>query len=321
MICFMGVVPLRTTPTTWQTDPSLERGGSQALLSGYAARRAAAAAAAPKPYSYSTSYAGPSVLSVKRDSYSLSSVDPSKQPAEPYFYPRPYKNPSVQSTTPENEGSIETLPSVPPEKAYSWEIGVPEESWGAPNGVWNDDNEHEADFDLSLNDVRERSSALPSFANSSASSENLMDISGTKMWLSSLPDTVCYDAIIDAYRLRVEDEYVLTGKVEVGSLYAHDFPLAHFILFIELARREDILPDTWSPKRSVACQQIALDEDGDACILHAVDKDYIRDKYKNSDPIVVDVLRMVADKAYGRALFSSGLRFFSGGELEGGWWA
>lgn len=315
MMCFMGDSSPQITPVTWKTDPSLDS-------HGYAARRAAAAAAAPKPYSYSTSYAGPSVLSVKPDSYSSSSVDHSRLSVRPYSsYLTPYGDSLVQSATPDDEDSIKTPPSILPSKAYSCEIEIPEEVWGAPNGVWNDDDEHEEDFDLSLNDVRARPPALPSSETSSVSSENLMDISGTKMWLSSLPDTVCYDAIIDAYRLRVEDEYVLTGKVEVGSLYAHDFPLAHFILFIELARREGILPDTWSPKRSVACQQIALDEDGDACILHAVDKDYIREKYKNSDPIVVDVLRMVADKVYGRALFSSGLRFFSGGEVEGGWWA
>lgn len=199
---------------------------------------------------------------------------------------------------------------------------MPEEVWGASDGGWNDEHEDEDDFDLGFSDVRTEPSTFPFPAtSSSSSSENLLDMTDTKAWLSSLPDTVCYDAIIDAYRLRIEDEYVLSGKVEVGSLYAHDFPLAHFIRFIELARREGILPDFWNPERSVACQQIALDENGGACILHAVDKSYIRDKYKNSDPIVVDVLRMVADKVYGCALFSSGLRFFPGGEAEGGWWA
>lgn len=302
MICFMGVVPAQTTSATWQPDPNSEDRVSRAQ-DGYVVRNSAAATVL-RPHSCSTSYAGPSVLPARPDSY----------------YPPP-PDPSVQDIMPENEGSIATATSVPLERAYSWEIGIPEEAWSAPDGVWGNDDGSEGDFDLGFNDVRAEPLAPLSSAASSTSSENLLDMTDTKGWLSSLPDTVCYDAIIDAYRLRVEDEYALSGKAEAGSLYAHDFPLAHFIRFIELARREGILPDSWTPNRSVACQQIALDEDGDACILHSVDEDYIRDKYKNSDPIVVDVLRMLAGKVYGRALFSSGLRFFSGGDAGGGWWA
>lgn len=319
----MGVVPAQTTSATWQpdiwrVDPNPEDRVSQAQ-GGYIAT---AAATVPKPHAYSTSYAGPSVLSAKPDSYYPSPSEPSGPSVEPYYYPTSYTDPSVQDITPENEGSIATATSVPLERACSWEVGTPEGAWSDPDGVWDNDDDSEKDFDLSFNDVLDKPLALLSSAASSTSSENLLDITDTKAWLSSLPDTVCYDAIIDAYRLRVEDEYALSGKAEAGSLYAHDFPLTHFIRFIELARREGILPDSWSPNRSVACQQIALDEDGDACILHSVDKGYIRDKYKNSDPIVVDVLRMLAGKVYGRALFSSGLRFFSGGgDTEGGWWA
>lgn len=308
MICFMGVVSARATsagwqPDTWRADPSSEDKVSQAQ-DGFAVRGAAATTATPKPYSYY-----------------LSSIEPSGTSVELYSYPTSYADPSVQDIKPENEGFIATATSVPLERAYSWEIGMPEEAWGAPDGVWENEDDSEEDFDLGFNNVRAEPLALLSSAASSASSENLLDMTDTKVWLSSLSDTVCYDAIIDAYRLRVEDEYALSGKTEVGSLYAHDFPLTHFIRFIELARRESILPDSWTPERSVACQQIALDEGGDACILYAVDKDYIRDKYKNSDPIVVDVLRMFAGKVYGRALFSSGLRFFSGGDSEEGWWA
>lgn len=272
--------------TTLDPDTGFERGRSQARY-GYSPLRAAV----PTPYSYPTSYVGP---------------------------PAPSDRPK--------DNASETSASIPVKKAHSWDTSMPEEAWGAPDGVWNEDKD---EFDFGLGGA-EPALIWPSVScASSVSSENLLDITDTldtaetpdvadtKAWLSSLPEAVFYNAIIDAYRLRVEDEYVLSGRAEVGSVHAHDFPLPHFISFIELARRARILPDSWDPVKSVACQQVALDEDGNACILRAVDKDYLLWKYKDSSPIVLDVLRMLADKVYGRPLFSSGLRFFPGE----GWWA
>lgn len=232
----------------------------------------------------------------------------------PFTFP---STPSLLPVKPEDEGSAGTSSLISVERSSDWSIEGLSDVWAMGE---------DCDFSLGPGDAETSRSmnvyeVLTASKYSSSSSENPLDITSTKSWLSSLPEIVCYNVIIDAYRLRIEDKYVLTGKIEAGSLYANTFPLAHFILFVELAREEGVLPDTWCPQRRVACEQVALDEKGDACILHTIDSRYILDKYRNSDPIVLEVLRMVADRVYGRKLYALKLRFFESPAGKGlaGW--
>lgn len=130
----------------------------------------------------------------------------------------------------------------------------------------------------------------------------------SKGWLSSLPDFICVEAVIDAYRLRIEDEFLLPRKVEAGTLYAGDFPLQHFNRFLQLAVERGGLPDSWTPMRTVDCIEIALDERSEACILHAVDHGDILEKW-DGNLVFVNALRMIADRAYGRVVEYSAFRF------------
>lgn len=130
----------------------------------------------------------------------------------------------------------------------------------------------------------------------------------SKGWLSSLPDFICIEAVIDAYRLRIEDEFLLPRKVEAGTLYAGDFPLLHFHRFMQLAVDRGGLPDSWAPAKTVSCLEMALDEKSDACILHAVCHDDMLEKW-DGNRVYVNALRMIADRAYGRVVEYSAFRF------------
>lgn len=127
-------------------------------------------------------------------------------------------------------------------------------------------------------------------------------------WLSSLPDFICIEAVVDAYRLRIEDEFLVARKIEVGTLYAGDFPLQHFNRFLLLAVERGGLPNYWTPVKTANCIKIALDEKSDACILHAVGYEDLLEKW-DDNLVFVNALRMIADRAYGRVVEYSVFRF------------
>lgn len=130
----------------------------------------------------------------------------------------------------------------------------------------------------------------------------------SKGWLSSLPDFICVEAVIDAYRLRIEDEFLLRRKTKTGTLYAGDFPLQHFNNFLQLATARGGLPDSWTPMKMAHCIEIALDDKGDACILQAAGHSDILEKW-DGNIVFVNALRMIADRAYGRVVEYSMFRF------------
>ena len=129
-----------------------------------------------------------------------------------------------------------------------------------------------------------------------------------KAYLQSLPEKDVFAHLVDAYRLRIEDEYVVNGDVSERSLYGGGDPVRDFQRFLDKAEKRDLLlPDWWDGEKRAACVKVARDRRGDHCVFYAVEKSDIRDYYGN--PLMPMQLRMLADKVYGRGVVAGGLNF------------
>lgn len=64
---------------------------------------------------------------------------------------------------------------------------------------------------------------------------------------------------------------------------------------MRLARRNGTFPDKWGARNKTECEALALEEDGGVCILHAVGKKHIMQKYGEFG---IMQLRALATKAY-----------------------
>ena len=115
-------------------------------------------------------------------------------------------------------------------------------------------------------------------------------------YLSSLPEKESFAAIIDAYRLRIEDEYVFQG--DAGGLYAEEDPLPDFKRFLNLAeKRKNILPTWWDKQKRRLCERQAVDRNQWSCIRSTVEKSDITEHYNN--PYMPMKLRMLAERVKG----------------------
>ena len=106
------------------------------------------------------------------------------------------------------------------------------------------------------------------------------------------------DRLIDAYRMRVEDDCMYNG--EIRGLYDGD-PLPDFLSFLDLAeRRAGVLPRWWNQDMRKICEARALDGKNWSCIAYAVEKSDIQEYYKDS--MMPMQLRMLAEQVYGRGV-------------------
>ncbi|KAK3305123.1 uncharacterized protein B0T15DRAFT_567174 [Chaetomium strumarium] len=120
-------------------------------------------------------------------------------------------------------------------------------------------------------------------------------------WLHDRPEEDVYRLLIDAYRLRVEDDYTFDGDVDDDSLYGGaSSGLAGFRRFLHLARqREDLLPPWWSDEKRRECEAFGMASSGHFQDLRcAVEKGDIIEHY--GDPRFPMQLRMFAEAVYGR---------------------
>ena len=117
--------------------------------------------------------------------------------------------------------------------------------------------------------------------------------------LHQLPEKEAYTHLIDAYRLRIEDDYVFTGEVGYDSLYGGGHPIKDFRRFLNKAeKRSGVLPSWWSATKRRECEKVAVDKKGWSCLAFAVEKSDIQEHYK--DPMMPMQLRMLAEKVYGK---------------------
>ncbi|KAK2462495.1 hypothetical protein APHAL10511_005465 [Amanita phalloides] len=116
-------------------------------------------------------------------------------------------------------------------------------------------------------------------------------------YLDTLPtENEAMDQLIDAYRLRVEDDYAWRG--ENRGLYAQEDPLPDFRHFLDLTeQRPGVLPKWWNKEKRKVCERRATNEDNWCCIAYAVEKPDIQEHYKNN--MMPMTLRMLAEQVYG----------------------
>lgn len=128
-----------------------------------------------------------------------------------------------------------------------------------------------------------------------------------------------YGKIIDAFRLRIEDDYVhglhnhglYNFRLRSGSdclcvAYNHgiwdpfDDSLPCFEDFLDRcdAIGSLLMPTWWNAETRAKCRRLALKPDGDHFIGHAVEKHDVQDFWKDDDSIAIK-LRMLAEDVYG----------------------
>ena len=115
-------------------------------------------------------------------------------------------------------------------------------------------------------------------------------------YLSGLSEHDAFAAIIDAYRLRVEDKYVF--RQNSSGLYAGEDPMPEFKRFLNLAEKgKNVLPVRWDKKKRRACERQANDKKEWSCVYFAAEERDIIEHYKNDSMPVK--LRMLAERVYG----------------------
>ncbi|PKS11524.1 hypothetical protein jhhlp_003289 [Lomentospora prolificans] len=125
---------------------------------------------------------------------------------------------------------------------------------------------------------------------------------GNKTWLHDRPEVDVYALLIDAYRMRVEDEYNIEGNITKGSLYdgAAD-GLGGFRNFLDLVEsRPGILPSWWNPDKRVLCEKQGMDASQWHSLHSAVEKSDIMNYY--GDQRFPMQLRMFAEDVIGRGI-------------------
>ncbi|KAI1819223.1 putative MYND domain protein [Xylaria intraflava] len=119
-------------------------------------------------------------------------------------------------------------------------------------------------------------------------------------WLHDRPEIDVYRLLIDAYRLRVEDDYKLSGELQPHSIYdGARNGLRGFTRFLRLvASRGRLLPPWWTPEKERACKRLGMDSSQWHDLRCAVEKSDIIEHYGH--PQFPIQLRMFAEAAIGR---------------------
>lgn len=122
-----------------------------------------------------------------------------------------------------------------------------------------------------------------------------------KAHLQDLTEKEAFSHLIDAYRLRVEDEYVMNGDVYSKTLYGGGNPLRHFYRYLDKAElRHNVLPSWWNVWKRTSCEEMAKDRRQNVNIYAAVEKSDIIEHY--GDPFMPMNLRVLAEKIYGKSV-------------------
>jgi splicing suppressor protein 51 len=111
-------------------------------------------------------------------------------------------------------------------------------------------------------------------------------------WMG-LSEETAFSHIIDAYRLRVEDEYTLSGNTR--GIYNQDLALPDFRRFLDKAeKRKGLLPLWWSEAKRRECEKLGRRPGSWTEIDCAVEKHDIAEHYK--DASMPTFLRLFAEK-------------------------
>ena len=124
-------------------------------------------------------------------------------------------------------------------------------------------------------------------------------------WLYNRPEPRVYELLIDAYRLRVEDEYKFHGDVDNDSLYGTGNKAGALRGFRKFVRKAEkctppVLPPWWANEKSQACLEYARHAEGDHNLGAAVEKSDIQEFYGVRNMPMQ--LRMLAEKIEGTGI-------------------
>jgi tetratricopeptide (TPR) repeat protein len=125
------------------------------------------------------------------------------------------------------------------------------------------------------------------------------DRANTGFFPSSMDKNKCFGLLIDSYRLRVEDEYTMTGDVDERSLYGGTpTPLPHFKAFIKKAATKGLLPSWWAETEAESmatlCEMAVTHEWHN--IKYAAEKSDMLEHY---NMLELPMLRALAEKVRG----------------------
>lgn len=119
-----------------------------------------------------------------------------------------------------------------------------------------------------------------------------------KRWLYDRDTDDVYKLLIDTYRLRIEDDYVLEGEVSENSLYGGGNPLEDFKDFLKKCHaKKDLLPPWWTKDCDKDCLAVGT-KVGWSSLRNAIEKGDIIDHY--GDSLIPMQLRMMGEQVYGR---------------------
>ena len=121
-----------------------------------------------------------------------------------------------------------------------------------------------------------------------------------KTWLHDRSEKDVFKLLIDAYRLRMKDNYKFTGDVETDSIY-NEAPsgVPGFRRFVHKAEQKaGLLPPWWKPQKVNECVASAGTTRNDwSNLSHTVEKSDIMEHYGSQDMPMQ--LRMFAEQVYG----------------------
>ncbi|KIW54252.1 hypothetical protein PV05_06621 [Exophiala xenobiotica] len=120
-----------------------------------------------------------------------------------------------------------------------------------------------------------------------------------KKWLQNRPEQDVYKLLIDAYRLRLEDDYKFSGDVDDDSIYGGaPNGYAGFRRFLRRVEKKDgLLPRWWSREKQVACERLGR-ASGWSDLNSATGKSDIMEHYGNAT--IPMQMRMFVESVYGR---------------------
>ncbi|KAI1173340.1 putative MYND domain protein [Nemania sp. FL0916] len=123
-------------------------------------------------------------------------------------------------------------------------------------------------------------------------------------YLHDRPEEDVYRVLIDAYRMRIEDEYKLEGNHALDSIYdGASSSIVGFRRFLrQAASRAGLLPPWWTAEKRKACENLGM-ADGWPDLRCAVEKSDIIEHY--GDQRFPMQLRMLAEIIIGRGFDGS----------------
>lgn len=110
--------------------------------------------------------------------------------------------------------------------------------------------------------------------------------------------------LIDAYRLRIDDEHTFEGNAAVDSIYGGaESSLPGFQKFLRLAvSRAGLLPPWWNAQKQKACETLGMDSSQWHDLRRVVEKGDVIEHY--GDPRFPMQLRMLGEAVIGRGFGS-----------------